>query len=185
MLKLLSFITGILWLSYIIPAQNIIYKKPVNSNISVLKSKSVPHLKIPKIGVNVFLEKVGITTNGILDVPKNFINAGLYALWPFPWEKGNAVIDGHYGWINKKWAVFNNLYKLKKWDNIYVYDSKWNIIIFVVNIIKIYKQNENTTDIFNSNDSKAHLNIITCQWIWDKYKKSYPNRLVVFADRKF
>jgi LPXTG-site transpeptidase (sortase) family protein len=108
---------------------------------------------------------------------------GLYSLWPFPWEEGSAVIDGHFGWINKNPAVFNNLFKLQKWDEIYFLDKKGDIITFIVNKIKIYNQNDATTDIFNSNDWKAHLNIITCEGVWNKTKKSYTNRLVVFSDK--
>ncbi|MFA5714473.1 MAG: PAS domain S-box protein [Candidatus Paceibacterota bacterium] len=38
------------------------------------------------------------------------------------------------------------------------------------------------TDIFVSNDGKAHLNLITCGGFLDEVSKSYPKRLVVFAD---
>jgi DTW domain-containing protein YfiP len=54
----------------------------------------------------------------------------------------------------------------------------------VVNKLKIYKQNENAPEVFNSSDDKAHLNLITCDGTWDKAQKIYSDRLVVFADKK-
>jgi len=35
-----------------------------------------------------------------------------------------------------------------------------------------------------SSDAKAHLNLITCEGVWDKVSKSYSKRLVVFTDRE-
>lgn len=188
--KLLLLIIGILGISYysFFTSENIISSKIIKpvKNIPVLENIITVfpvRLKIPKIGVDTEVINIGITPTGILDSPKDITYAGLYNLWPIPWEEGSAVIDGHFGWINKKPAVFNNLFKLQKWDEIYFHDKKGNIITFIVNKIKIYNQNEATADIFNSNDWKSHLNIITCEGIRDKTKKSYPNRLVVFTDK--
>ena len=169
-------------------SENIISNKLIiaekNTSISTNNFSEFPvRLKIPKIWVDTDIIDIGITPTGALDTPKDIKHVGLYSLWTIPWEKGSAVINGHYGWINKKPAVFNNLSKLKKWDEIYFHDKNGNIITFIVNKIKIYDQYEVTTDIFNSNDWKAHLNIITCEWVWDKTKKSYNNRLVVFSDK--
>jgi hypothetical protein len=36
-------------------------------------------------------------------------------------------------------------------------------------------------DVFNG-DNGDHLNLITCDGIWDADEKSYSKRLVVFAD---
>lgn len=140
-------------------------------------------LTIPKINVDAEVINIGITENWSLDIPKDIKKVGLYNLWPTPWEKGSTVIDWHFGRINKKPAVFNNLFKLQKWDEIHFHDSKWNIITFIVSKIKIYDENDSTTEIFTSNDWKSHLNIITCEWSRDKTKKSYTNRLVIFSEK--
>ena len=51
-------------------------------------------------------------------------------------------------------------------------------------IIKKYDPNADAKDVFNLNDGKAHLNLITCVGIWNKIKKSRSERLVVFTDRE-
>jgi hypothetical protein len=50
--------------------------------------------------------------------------------------------------------------------------------------IKKYDPNANASDVFISGDGKAHLNLITCVGFWNKVSKSYPKRLVIFADKE-
>lgn len=142
------------------------------------------HLKIPSIRVNAFVEYVGFTPEGSMDTPKILENVGLFELGTQPGEIGSAVIDGHYGWKNGKPSVFDNLHKLQKGDKLYIENNNGKIISFIVRDIKVYNANADATDIFNSNDDKSHLNLITCDGVWNKLTKSYSNRLVVFADKE-
>lgn len=141
-------------------------------------------LKIPKINVDADIEYAGITPKGELGVPKGPTNAGWYNLGPRPGEVGSAVIDGHFGYKDGIEAVFDNLNKLQKGDNVYIFDEQGKIITFVVSELRIYGQNDDSTSVFISNDGKAHLNLITCQGEWNKTLKSYTNRLVVFSDKE-
>lgn len=152
---------------------------------NLVKSEIPVRLKIPKIGVNVKLEQVGLTSQGAVGTPKSQLNAAWFNLWPLPGEVGSAIIVGHYGvFKNGVAAVFNNLYKLKPGDKIYTEDKEGKIITFVVRKFQIYNSNDTAVDVFNANDNKAHLNLITCEGIWDKVSKSYSKRLIVFADKE-
>jgi len=117
-------------------------------------------------------------------VPKGPASAGWYVLGPRPGEKGNAVIDGHFGYKNNIPAVFDNLHILQKGDNLYVEDEKGKTVTFVVRELRTYGQNEDASSVFVPSDTKAHLNLITCQGIWNSAQRSYSNRLVVFADEE-
>ena len=96
---------------------------------------------------------------------------------------GTSVIAGHFGFKDDKPAVFDNLHKLRTGDEIYIKDSKGAVITFVVQDIKDYVPEQDATDVFDSNDGKSHLNLITCKGRWIESLKSYDTRLVVFADR--
>ncbi|MDD2487470.1 MAG: class F sortase [Candidatus Gracilibacteria bacterium] len=192
LLKILVFTLGISGLSYyqIFAPENIITEtqaKPIR-HFNIVKNKApgilIARLKIPKIGINTILENVGLTPKGALGVPKGIVNAGLYSLGPAPGENGNAIIDGHFGWINKKPAVFNDLHKLIRGDKIYVHDKKGSIVTFIVSGSRIYKSDDKASEIFISSDGKSHLNLITCQGTWDKKRKEYSDRLVIFADNE-
>ena len=141
-------------------------------------------LKIPKININTAIEYVDISPNGVVGVPKGPINVGWYKEGPHPGEVGSAVIDGHSGWKNGISAVFDNLYKLQKGDKVYVEDKKGIILTFVVQKIVKYKPDANASDLFNSNDRKSHLNLVTCAGDWNAIAKTHSQRLVVFTDRE-
>jgi LPXTG-site transpeptidase (sortase) family protein len=141
-------------------------------------------LKIPKINVDAAIDYVGITPQGALGVPSGPSNAAWYDLGPRPGESGDAVIDGHSGWVNNTPAVFDNLHALQKGDKLYVVDEKGLTATFVVRELRSYGPNENDSNVFRSSGGKAHLNLITCQGDWNQAQKSYSSRLVVFADEE-
>ncbi len=141
-------------------------------------------LIVPKIRVTATVERVGVTSDGAMDVPKNFMNAAWYDLGPRPGEEGSAVIDGHFDRKNGKSAVFNNLHKLRIGDKLYVEDEYGATITFVVRESRRYGKNDDSSDVFSSNDGKQRLNLITCEGVWDRVSKSYSKRLVVFADKE-
>lgn len=111
-------------------------------------------------------------------------NAAWFDLGPRPGQTGDAIIDGHFGWKDNIPAVFDNLSKLVPGDKIYVEDGIGSTMTFVVREVKIYGKNDDIAPVFNSSDSLAHLNLITCEGTWNAVEKSYSNRLVVFADKK-
>ena len=142
-------------------------------------------LKIPKINVDTNLEHVGLTPGGAVGVPKSPTSAAWFNLGSRPGDNGSAVILGHYGyWLNGKVGVFTNLYKLRKGDKLYVEDEKGVTATFVVREFRTYGEKEAAPNVFVSSDGKAHLNLITCDGIWNKILKSYPRRLVVFTDKE-
>ncbi|MFA6393061.1 MAG: class F sortase [Candidatus Paceibacterota bacterium] len=141
-------------------------------------------LKIPVIKVDVAVEYVGLTLDGVMDAPKGPAEVAWYKLGTRPGEIGSAVIAGHSGWKNNKRAVFDNLNKLQKGDKIYTEDERGGVITFVVREKRLYNPNADATDVFSSTDGKIHLNLITCEGIWDEVTKSHPSRIVVFTDKE-
>lgn len=142
-------------------------------------------LKIPKIYVDANVEYVKLAPDGAMDVPKRPDDVAWYKPGSRPGEIGSAVIDGHFGiWKNGQGSVFDDLYKLQSGDKIYIEDDQGAIISFVVRGSKIYKPDATTIGIFDSNDGNAHLNLITCDGVWNPEQKSYSQRLIVFADKE-
>lgn len=164
--------------------QNTFSNSPVLQYLFDTKVAPPIRLKIPKIKVNTTLEHVGLTSEGAMDIPKSPDKAAWFNLGPRPGEIGSAVIDGHYGvWKNGKKTVFNNLNKLRKGDKVYTIDEKGSVITFVVRESKSYNSEMDADDVFISGDGKSHLNLITCEGVWNKVTQSYPRRLVIFTDK--
>jgi LPXTG-site transpeptidase (sortase) family protein len=161
----------------------------VKSSVVTIKQEQASfglpvHLKIPGITVDTTIEYIGVTPEGDMGAPKGPTGVAWFNLGPRPGELGSAVISGHYGWKNGIAAVFDNLHKLQKGDKLYIEDEKGTITTFVVRELRRYGENENASDVFNSNDGKAHLNLVTCEGVWNKSSKSYSKRLVVFTDKE-
>lgn len=141
-------------------------------------------LKIPSINLDAAIEQVGLKANGEMDVPKGTANVAWFNLGPPPGQIGSAVIAGHSGrWKNGEGLVFDDLKKLNKGDQLYIEDDKGATNTFVVRESRSYDADADASDVFSSNDGKAHLNLITCQG-WDKISESYTKRLVVFTDKE-
>jgi len=159
-------------------SQDVVLPGPISPGLPV-------RLKIPRIKVDAAIEHVGLTSGGAVEIPKSLANVAWFKLGPRPGNDGNAVINGHYGWWkNGTLGVFNNLAKLKKGDKLYIEDDRGALITFIVRELKTYGPNETATAVFVPNDDKAHLNLVTCTGVWNKISKSYPNRLVIFADKE-
>jgi sortase A len=142
------------------------------------------HLKIPKINVDAQIESVGLINSGEMDIPKDITHAAWFNLGPRPGEKGNAVLDGHFGWKNNIPAVFDSLSQLQKGDNIYVENDERIVTTFVVREVRTYTGTEDASAVFGLGDGGIHLNLITCGGVWDKSDKTYSKRIVVLADKQ-
>lgn len=157
--------------------KNITQKKQLKPGIPI-------RLKIPAINVDATIESVGITPQGEMAVAKGYSNVAWFNLGARPGTIGSAVVVWHYGWEKGIPTVFNKLHTLSKGDKLSIEDESGTTIVFIVRELRTYGQDDDTTWVFDSSDGKVHLNLITCQGIWNKIKESYPDRLVVFADKE-
>ncbi len=155
-------------------------------SLPVQASSGIPtRIKIPKIKVDIALESVGLNPDGVVGVAKGLGNGAWYNIGVRPGDNGSAVINGHYGRLkNGKMGVFTNLNKLRKGDKIYTKDYDGLVTTFVVREIRKYDLKTDATEVFFANDDNSHLNIVTCEGVWNKITKTYSNRLVVFADKE-
>ena len=138
------------------------------------------HLKIPRIGVDAVIKDMGLTPEGAMAVPGNRIDVGWYSSGTRPGETGSAVIGGHNRW-DKKVAAFNRLDRLKKGDVLSVVDAQGVSTFFAVREKITFNATDTDSGIFSSEDG-IHLNLVTCNGIWNPVTKNYPSRLVVFTD---
>jgi len=145
-------------------------------------SQGLPvRLEIPILGVDSFIEDAFITPGGAMEVPVGTVDVAWFALGPHPGQVGSAVIGGHFGIQNGVPFVFYNLSKLKVGDKIYVIDDAGKTFTFVVGSTALFAANADATSVFTSGDGLAHLNLITCEGVWNEVAGEYPERTVVFA----
>ncbi len=117
-----------------------------------------------------------------MGIPTNFTDVGWYKEGPVPGALGSAVIDGHLDGKDTPEAVFYNLDKLQPGDVVEVLDAKGKTLKFRVLETKTYDHDAISTEVFIGDTSKHLLNLITCAGSWDKTKKLYDKRVVVFTE---
>jgi LPXTG-site transpeptidase (sortase) family protein len=183
---ILVILLPVLIISFLIlylPSKGFIYSY---NSMGVLYPAGLPvRLTIPKIKVDASIEYVGVTAKGEMGVPKGPKDVAWFDIGTRPGNIGSAVIAGHYGtWINGEGSVFDNLNKLVRGDKIYVEDEKGMISTFVVRESRSYNPNADASEVFGLADGKSHLNLVTCEGIWNEVSQTYSQRLVVFADKQ-
>ncbi len=137
-------------------------------------------LAIPKLNVDVDIEKVGLDPENRMAVPTNPLNTGWYDLGSKPGETGSAVIDGHVDLPGGAPSIFYNLKKLLPGDEIIV-TSVDKTRIFRVTSVEVFPDASFPIDkVFGATDEKR-LNLITCNGVFDRQNKNYIDRLVVFS----
>ncbi len=116
-----------------------------------------------------------------MDVPQAFDDTAWYDRGARPGEEGVAVIDGH---VDSKIgpAVFWDLRRLKAGDEILVTGDDGLERRFVVTHAASYKRTEAPLDQIFGPLSGRHLNLITCDGIFDQKRQEYDRNLVVFAE---
>lgn len=138
-------------------------------------------LRIPKLGISAKVQSVGLNPQGNMGAPRNLANVAWYKEGPVPGSTGNAVIAGHFGKPHQ--TAFWNLESLSVGDRIEVTDTSNTIAQFKVTQTQRVEPNLDTRDHIFGKTDQAHLNLITCDGVWNKASKSYNERLIVFSTR--
>ncbi len=146
------------------------------------EKKGIPKkLSMPSFGINTEIQETGLIANGEMGIPGNYKSVAWFNLGVKPGELGSAVIAGHLDTNLGKAGVFWNLNKMKPGDYVYVMDEYNEKMRFRVERSELYDaENAPMEEIFGPS-GVARLNLITCNGAWDKEKKSYNKRLVVFT----
>ncbi len=143
--------------------------------------RSTPiRVAIPAIGVDSGLIRLGLKTNGGLQVPPNGFPAGWFTGAPTPGEKGPAVIVGHVRWSGRP-GVFARLRGLRTGDTITVTRQDRSAAVFQVVRVKQYPKTTFPSAAVYGDLDHAGLRLITCGGL-DFISGKFEANLVVFAD---
>lgn len=137
---------------------------------------------IERIGVHAAVEAVG-AVQGAMGSPRLPTDVSWYRDGVSPGQEGSAVFAGHVNWSGGQDAVFTNLHALEMGDQIIVVSNYGVRDYFTVTDLKRYPAQGDSEQVFLSHDGRAHLNLITCDGVWNAETKTHESRLVVFAEK--
>jgi sortase (surface protein transpeptidase) len=144
--------------------------------------RSLPvRVRVPAIGVDSSLMKLGLTAEGALQVPPSGFPAGWYTGSPTPGEMGPAVIVGHVDWAGSL-GVFAHLARLRPGDQVTVLRADGSSAVFRVTQVEHFRKDAFPTQLVYGDIDHAGLRLITCGGAFDRSAHSYVEDVVAFAD---
>jgi LPXTG-site transpeptidase (sortase) family protein len=139
-------------------------------------------LTIPLIGVSTKLIRLGLASDGSLQVPplSDTAVAGWYTGSPRPGAVGSAIIVGHVDTVHGP-AVFDRLDQLRNGDQVYVRRADGTLVKFLVTAVRTYLKDQFPTQTVYGPTPDAELRLITCGGAWDATTHHYLSNIVVYA----
>ena len=138
-------------------------------------------IRIPAIGVNSVLERLGRLADGSIDLPHRQIqDAGWYREGPRPGQPGPAVIIGHVDWDHGP-AVFFDLDQLRPGDQVYVDRADGSVGRFRVTGMSQVPKVRFPTDLVFGQNLEVSLRLVTCGGSFDRTTRNYRDNVIVFA----
>jgi hypothetical protein len=144
---------------------------PVSSPVS---------LTIPLIGVKTSLIRLGLQSDGALQVPSTTSVAGWYTGSPRPGAIGSAIIVGHIDSVSGP-GVFYRLKELLRGNPIYVRRADGTLVMFRVTAVQTYLKDHFPTQSVYGPTPDAELRLITCGGTFDPTTGHYLSNIVVYA----
>jgi sortase family protein len=137
-------------------------------------------LTIPLIGVKTSLIRLGLASDGSMQVPSSTTVAGWYAGSPRPGGVGSAIIVGHINSVAGP-GVFFKLPRLHAGDRVYVTRADGTTAQFRVTSVQTYLKDQFPTQSVYGPTPDAELRLITCGGAFDPATHHYLSNIVVYA----
>ena len=137
-------------------------------------------LTIPLIGVTTKLIRLGLASDGSLQVPPTTSVAGWYTGSPRPGAVGSAIIVGHIDSVSGP-GVFFRLSELRKGDQVYVRRADGTLVKFLVTSVQQYLKDQFPTQAVYGPTPDPELRLITCGGAFDSATGHYLSNIVVYA----
>ncbi|MFF2188245.1 class F sortase [Streptomyces sp. NPDC058155] len=138
-------------------------------------------LRIPEIGVDAPVTRLGLAKDGSLDVPpagKGDV-AGWYEDGTTPGARGTAIVAGHVD-NGRGPAVFYSLGTLEKGQRIEVTREDGRTAVFTVDAVEVYDNDRFPDQKVYGKRDRAELRIITCGGGFSE-KTGYQGNVVTYA----
>lgn len=137
---------------------------------------------IDSLGVDGFVQRVGLTKEHAVGVPNNIHIAGWFIDSVTPGQPGLSIIDGHVGGVYTSDAIFKRLSELSVGATFRIEFGDLSIKEFAVVETKTLPEERAAEALFFKEPSiAAQLNLITCGGRYDTKRETYEERVIVVS----
>lgn len=134
---------------------------------------------ISSIGVDAYIQRVGITDGGAMAAPNNIFFGGWYVHGVVPGEPGLAVINGHEGGSYSD-GVFTRLHELKKGDRVSVEMGDRSLRVFIVERVESIDVAAAATALLDDDPAiERELRLVTCGGSYNASLGTFDRRIIV------
>lgn len=140
-------------------------------------------LEIPAIEVETKVVSLQKNSDGTLETPTDYDDAGWWSGGPRPGDRGAAVITGHVDSVRSGAAVFHRLGELKRGDTVWYTSRRGERVEFEVESSERYDKDALPTKRVYGRTDGSRLRLITCTGPFDIAQGLYRDNLVVYARR--
>jgi hypothetical protein len=137
-------------------------------------------VRLPSLGVDSTLARLGVDASGALVPPSDFDEAGWFAEGPAPGDVGPAVIAGHVDSRTGP-AIFFRLRDIAVGDPVLVGRSDGTTAHFTVTRVARHPKDAFPTAEVYGPTPDAQLRLITCGGDFDRAERSYLDNVIVYA----
>ncbi|MGW1214790.1 class F sortase [Streptomyces sp. NPDC002499] len=155
---------------------------PPPAKSAAAMARSVPvGLKIPAIGVDTSVMRLGLAADGTVEVPPIAAHdrAGWYRHSPTPGQTGPSVILGHVTVGSYGDGVFRHLGELNRGDKVVARLENGRSAVFAVTAVRTVAKADFPTDEVYGDVDRPELRLITCGGA--RTGDGYQDNVIVFA----
>lgn len=140
-------------------------------------------LVIPSLGIDSFIQNVGVDQNNQIAVPNNIHIAGWFVDSVRPGQPGLSIIDGHIDGVVSRDGVFGRLPGIEVGAEFYVESGDGSQVSFrVIDVTEVVAEEAHGLLFSQKTDVHRQLNLITCIGSYDAGVRTYDNRMIVRAE---
>ena len=155
---------------------------PAYRSVRTYRPVAAPvRLRIPAIGVDTTLVRLGLAPDGSIAAPTRWELAGWYAKGPRPGQPAPAVIAGHVDSRSGP-AVFYRLRELRPGARVYVARADGSTIRFRVTETRRVAKSAFPADLVYTPTLRPVLRLVTCGGTFDAATGHYRDNVVVSAE---
>lgn len=157
-------------------------KKPDDTYDWQGSARDPKKIAIPSIGVDAYLQNVGVDQKKEIAVPNNIHLGGWFVDSVRPGDKGLSIIDGHLNGRSLD-GIFVQLERLKAGDTYTITFGDGQVKEFRVVKVATVPLKEAASVLFSQDPSiTRQLNLVTCGGQWDKAARLYDKRVIVISE---